>query len=441
VRIPGTARPRRLIVPMTLALVAVGVFSVGAAAATPTATVTLSPGSRIAGGTAQMTFTVVPDSGALSQVALTTPNAGWTVKTSAATTSNADGTTTITVNNLKVGPSSSFSLSFDATAPCTPGAYQWGLVLTKAGGTYSYDSTQLVTSVTSTGTQCTSEFSGQPADTAPGDAIFGDPFAAQFPTVFPKPARVTVTILRGDGTVDLSYNNTVTLFLVSDPTGTNPLTGDLMSKASAGVAGVEPDPFLAVIPKAFPGLFRLGATVPNVPSPAPSRGISIVAPNDKDSCSKGTTCTIDLKNDGVTTHAEATSTNSAVFVAGTTDNTSTDATFSCPGQVLITSSTVAFDYTGDGLVKVTETISKELMNAIPQNGSGLTGVCIASLTSFIQKGGTQAVFDSNLGLFVGMLRNCGPKVKSKCLMDSHKDQAGQGIVTYILASGDPPRRL
>jgi hypothetical protein len=432
VRFPRSISFRRFVVPTALALVAIGLFSVGAAAASPTATATITS-SAAAGSKQTLTLTVTPASGTVFTVAVTTPSAGWTLSNPSSGTlkSNDDGTTTLTDTRLKIGPMTTYTLTVDARVPCSFATNTWTLLVTQKNGT-AYEVNQPTTDVKAP-SECTAAFSHQPANTglAP-DVIYATPYwdTVKVPAM---PTPMAVTIRRGDGSTDLSYAQTVTLSLANNPAAAT-LGGVVSVNAVKGVA----DTFRATIDKASSG-YRLSAAARDV-APVESNDFAIVKPDAFHVCNatSNEACAIHLSNPGVETDVSTTNpkTGQTAIIGG-----ATTANFACPGQLVLTSTAIAIDSTGDGNIVVSEVISKDVMNQIPQNGIALVGVCVASLVSFIQDGGTPAVFDPTINLYVGLLPKCSSKIKVKCVSQFRKDMAGAGHITYILDPNDPPRRL
>jgi hypothetical protein len=114
----------------------------------------------------------------------------------------------------------------------------------------------------------------------------------------------------------------------------------------------------------------------------------------------------------------------------------------CPGYDEITEVISSFDFDGSGLKTVVDTISAEQMKEIANQGVSFLQGCFGSSLPFTDRSGNPAMFNSTLGLFVGLLPDCPPNKKNlaasaPCVVSRQGGGNGTGLFTYVAADKDP----
>jgi hypothetical protein len=114
----------------------------------------------------------------------------------------------------------------------------------------------------------------------------------------------------------------------------------------------------------------------------------------------------------------------------------------CPGYDEITEVISSFDFNGSGLKTIVDVISAEQMKEIANQGVSFLQACFGSSLPFTDRSGNPAVFNSTLGLFVGLVPDCPPNKKNlaafaPCVVSRQGGGNGTGLFTMVAADGDP----
>jgi hypothetical protein len=114
----------------------------------------------------------------------------------------------------------------------------------------------------------------------------------------------------------------------------------------------------------------------------------------------------------------------------------------CPGYNEITEVITSFDFNGNGLKTVVDTVSAQQMKEIANQGVSKLQACFGSSLPFIDRSGNPAVFNASLGLFVGLMRDCPANKKSlaqfaPCVVSRQGGGGGTGQFTYAAQENDP----
>jgi hypothetical protein len=440
------ARPLRAGVTAALVLFGIALVPTGASAAAPTLSASLAPGSVSAGSTTGFSLTVSSNQGQLSTLTLGTSNnfivdADSVVPSSG--TPAGSSASQVSVSGLKISGSSVLTVSFDAAARCTPGSYGWTLTATQKTGT-SYVPVTFSTTVTTT-SECRLLF----------HTIHGGVKDVPFP--------VSVEVRRADGSVDDAYTGDVSMSIENDPGEDDAmLTGGDATPATAGVAT-----FWASLNEAGTG-YVLEACSPNVNgvatcSPMPEDGSGFLSNafsiyDDAHECRSASDCFVtasglqiasarvsatngqagDVISVGIWSVAEF---GGAVSTAALTS----PGTLDCAGYDEVTTEVTSFDYTGDGTKVVTDTLSTDVMQALPSNGVAHLQTCFGSESSFPTRPATPpAEYDPVLGLWVGLLPDCPSNrdfnLFAPCVISRMSSPMGEGMISYVAEEGDPAGR-
>ncbi len=473
---------RRTALSRALGPITVGIFLLAAlmapnaGAAIKTAAASLTPGSANAGATTRFTLSVSPTQGTLGSITLIVPEDGFarprfvidgnvTVSSGTALVSP----TQIEVVGLKISPSQSLTVGFDATPPCTPtpeSSYAWNLSAFERTGS-AYTVTQPATSVSST-SDCRLVFTAGPQDALTGQTITTTDFN------MPAGGPIQVSVFRDDSTVDTTFTGTIQLFIETDP-GANDatLSGGTSSAPVDGAASFTPALDVAGIGYV---LEACNPTVNEVTSCAQSledaQGFlseMFTIQNSLLQCESPSGCpSLSVTGSGLQVSSARVSASNAqagnfitvgVWSVGSTGPTAAAAsgitttivagTLDCPGYDEITDEVVSFAYSGTGTKTVTLTITQEAMQALePSNGVAHVQICFGSTIPFVTRDGSLTGpedFDPTLGLYVGLLPNCpgggvDPSLFAPCVISRTAEMAGQGVITYNAAGGDPAGR-
>lgn len=392
-----------------------------AGAAAPTFTASFAPpASSNAGALTPYELQVSSNQGTIAKVIVTAPD-GFAIAGGASASQ-------ISFNGLRISGSTVATLSFSAYAACTPNPYAWRVDAVQKDGTPYAPNTAVstVNSITTeTPTACRVRFSGQPASAVVTHVHTTVPYSEdRSDPVDPHP--VAVEVFRADGKTDPSYSGSVELTLPASP-------GALSGGSAIAVHGTAE--FAPTINEVRFG-WILEASAANVTARA--RSTSFQTTETFENC-RGGTCSETAY--GTEILSATVSAPGAVKNDIVTVGVDGMPLFDCFGySEVVTTEATGFDYTGDGPKIVTDLISKEVMNTLPQNGASLIETCLASTVKFLQKDGTFAPFDADLGMYVGVIPDCKTKSQVYCNVSKTKTVAGVGEIVYRVGEGDPAGR-
>jgi len=403
-----------------------------------------SPPSVPAGSTAAFTLTItnLADPQQLGSANLTAPP-GFTL-VSASTPSPAGSASivgdTVRLRDLSLPPGETMSVGFDATAPCFPGSYTWGLQVKQAnnfngppGNDFVPDPDQVSLTTDVTGT-CQLAFRLEdPAGS--GSFTTGQPSHAEKDATIttvaftPGGAPVIVEAEDGSGHRLTSFTGSIELSISSaDPPG-GTLSGGTPASQADGAATFAPS--IDAI-----GTYTLLASSDAIPSTgwATSDPFQIV----DDACGPGETCQVTIPT---MMEVETTNTSSSGFTflsVGVEDIDCGDTYGHAPFTTLIDST----EASTSGTKTETVTIFKQFVNAQPNNGAAHYQVCFsrpASAGTFTTLDGTDAPLVD--GEYLGLLPPCPPQMpEPPCIRSKNKDRAGNVVIVLLLDENDPKHR-
>ena len=111
----------------------------------------------------------------------------------------------------------------------------------------------------------------------------------------------------------------------------------------------------------------------------------------------------------------------------------------CPGYNEITEVITSFDFDGAGLKTVVDVVSAAQMKEVANQGVSKLQACFGSSLPFTDRNGNPAVFNTTLGLFVGLMKDCPTNrekhVASSLLLSSRGREAGRGHGPVHLCRG------
>jgi hypothetical protein len=389
--------------------------------------VAITPASLAAGASQSFSFTVTNEATtqSLGSVKITAPS-GFVITAAPGAATVTPGSALFT--NLAVQPGANTSLSVTATAPCTGGAYTWGMEVKQSndfsgppGNDFQLDtanSTPL--SGTATGT-CSLAFSGEPAATAAGHVITTGVNSSGGP--------VQVEVLDGTGVVIANSTAPITVGLSSNP-GSGSLSGTATVNASAGVAS-----FSDLSINAAGVGYALQATSPGIASATSNPPFTVYGSFGACSSSCSGSASNKTTAGSVTTSSGAPGDLLGVGIGGVSYTcNSTYQPVSDPVNVQL------LDANGNplsGQFTAVLTIFKNTVQNSGHPGASSWQVCYADTTSFTPRPGT-TLGDATIGgvhYFTGLLPDCSSSQPAPCVQARNKNNAGDVLVT-ILAAGD-----
>jgi len=395
-----------------------------AAAQTKPYSVVVSPGSVDGGRPATFTVTLTNRSSqqSIGSVNVTAPTGFGAVSASRPST----GTATVSGNvvqlrDIAIAPGDSRSVDVVANVPCRTGSFTWDVVAKQSNdfrgegndfGPQANDSrlTTEVSRVCVGGTAL--RFVGQPASARVGSAIT----TSRYNT--PPGGPVTVEIVDSAGNRATTSNVAVSLAL----TGPGTLSGSNPVQAVNGLATFSDLSIDA------PGSYALVASSAGL-APATSNPFRI----DEAAvvCSPSCATTPTLSNGPVTLSVAVGPGDPGVLVIDKS------ASIDCAGYQELSPTGFDIDFIFDsptahnGRAKVvTATISKALMNSVPDNGASHLEMCFAAPFQFPTKPGPLAM--------LGLLPDCG---SAPCVSKRSKTPAGQGLIEVQAPGGDKDPRF
>jgi hypothetical protein len=265
---------------------------------------------------------------------------------------------------------------------------------------------------------------------------------------------VVVRFARANGSTDTTCTDTISLTIANDPgNDTATLSCDGLLCSTPAIRGVAT--FTASLSEAGYG-YTLEACSPTTNGSCPPvsgphffSGLFAVY-NASTPCRNRQTCSAGAAvEDQVSTQVSAngqdgTTVRAGVFgvrqvVPGGPGNLSE---LDCPGYDEITEVISSFDFNGSGIKTIVDVISAEQMKEIANQGVSFLQACFGSSLPFTDRSGNPAVFDSTLGLFVGLVPDCPANKKNlaafaPCVVSRQGGGNGTGLFTMVAADGDP----
>jgi hypothetical protein len=385
-----------------------------------------------AGQVLQATFTNRSAPQHIGSANLTVPAAFTAVSASV----EGPGTVTRTGNvvqlrNLDIAPGDSLTVTVVANVPCVVGNNTWSVIAKQANdfsGPPGNDFGPLVDSnLTTSVTGCSGvalRFVGQPANAHANQAITTTPLNS------PPGGPVTVEVIDGTGNRLTTSSAVITMSLVPD---TAALNGTKVVTAVNGLAT------FADLSIDAPGSYKLLASSEGLTS-VTSSTFQVVANDAQTVCVEDVNCTATLSN--ADAQFDITAQGNAQFDAGVlTLNRMTG--LDCAGYNELVQGDFAVDFLPNpgftGRQKLaTLTISKEAMQALPENGAAQVNMCFGAPFRFAVKPGTPPLQEPQPGFFVGLLPDCGTP---PCVSKRNKTQAGQGVIQARAPGGDKDPRF
>jgi len=410
---------------------------VPASAEGPTLTASLTPESANAGAETTFTLTVSPDSGELVSISLASPSSFFVGDANSSSgDASVDDHETVNVTGLNIGTENSLTVTITAWPTCTPGSPNtWTLdgVQSGEGEGTPFEQQTFSTTVTQP-SSCKLVFRG---------------IVAQLTNIA---FAVKVDVKRANDTIDATYSDQVSLSIENDP-GSNDatLTNDGPKTPSEGTAT-----FSASLNKAGTG-YVLEACSPSITgsacAPVLEDGLGFLSGafavyDSKKDCLNGQSCFTSASLQGqASTQVTANGQNGKSVKAGVFGVPQAIvggnlANLDCPGYNEITEVITSFDFDGAGLKTVVDTVSAQQMKEIANQGVSKLQACFGSSLPFTDRSGNAAVFNTSLGLYVGLMRDCPPNKKSlapfaPCVVSRQGGGGGTGQFTYVAQEKDP----
>jgi hypothetical protein len=348
------------------------------------------------------------------------------------------GTATLSGNvmqlrNLDIAPGGTLTATVRANVPCATGRFAWTVIAKQANdfsgppgndfGPLAGPPSNLITSVTGA---CAAalRFATQPANAHANQAITTTPLNS------PPGGPVTVEVIDGTGNRLTTPSAVITMSLVPD---TAALNGTKVVTAVNGLAT------FADLSIDAPGSYKLLASSEGLTS-VTSSTFQVVANDAQTVCVEDVNCTATLSN--ADAQFDITAQGNAQFDAGVlTLNRMTG--LDCAGYNELVQGDFAVDFLPNpgfiGRQKLaTLTISKEAMQALPENGAAQVNMCFGAPFRFAVKPGTPPLQEPQPGFFVGLLPDCGTP---PCVSKRNKTQAGQGVIQARAPGGDKDPRF
>jgi hypothetical protein len=337
----------------------------------------------------------------------------------------------VQLRNLDIPPGEQLKVTITANVPCAAGSFAWSVIAKQANdfsGPPGNDFGPLVDSnLTTSVTGCSGvalRFVGQPANAHANQAITTTPLNS------PPGGPVTVEVIDGTGNRLTTSSAVITMSLVPD---TAALNGTKVVTAVNGLAT------FADLSIDAPGSYKLLASSEALTS-VTSSTFQVVANDAQTVCVEDVNCTATLSN--ADAQFDITAQGNAQFDAGVlTLNRMTG--LDCAGYNELVQGDFAVDFLPNpgftGRQKLaTLTISKEAMQALPENGAAQMNMCFGAPFRFAVKPGTPPLQEPQPGFFVGLLPDCGTP---PCVSKRNKTQAGQGVIQARAPGGDKDPRF
>jgi hypothetical protein len=333
--------------------------------------------------------------------------------------------------NLSLAPSAAVTLTVSASAPCSGGAYQWGIEAKQSNDFNGLPGNDFKLDPASAGNlkgtltgSLSLAFTSEPTDTAAG-AVITSPVGS-------KRGPVMVEVLNGCGKLATASSAKVTVAIGSNP-GSGTLSGTVMVSASGGIASFSD---LKINP---PGVgYTLVATSPGITS-ATSAAFTIWPSFQP--CPASAPCSASASS--ATTSGTVTTSSAAPgdFVATGIGGVS----LTCNGTYQAVSDPFGFAlFNAAGVpqsttLTVTLQIDKSLVKSSGHPGASSWQICYAApqtspFTALPGTSGTTTI--GGITFDTGLLPDCSRTSEAPCVQARHKANAGDVVVTF-LALGDP----
>jgi hypothetical protein len=385
----------------------------------------ISPSGVAGGASASFTFTIKNEASTqqLGSVQINAPS-GFVI-TSAPGSASLTSTSALFLN-LAIAPTATTTLTVNATAPCSAGNYQWGLLAKQSndfsgppGNDFQLDPASAGNLAGTVTGSCSLAFSGEPSGTAAGHVISTGFNSSGGP--------VQVEVLDGTGHLVTTSTATISIGLASNP-GSGSLSGAAPVAASGGVAS-------------FPGL-SINAPGIGYALSASSAGIAPAMSTDFTIYGSIGSCSGACAGSG--------SSKTTIGSASTTGTTG-DAlgvgvggvSYTCDSAYQPVSDPVnvdLLDATGkaqNAQFTATLEISKSAVQASGHTGASTWQVCYADTSPFPVRSGTSqgTVEIGGVTYYTGLLPDCSNSQPAPCVESRNKDNAGDVVIT-LLATGD-----
>ena len=414
---PRNTRSRKLLAPLVLTLV-VGAIAVAPSALAAPGTVvgTISPSSVPAGATAGLGFTLAPTSGQVRSFNLTAP-AGWSILSVTPQAGTSFTASQIQGRNVSATSSSPLSVAFSVQAPCA-GSTAWSLAARSGGGFtgsgFAVDATSSLS--TSLSESCTAAFVAAPADAA----FNGGTTSQNITSERFVPAGAAVEVLVSDGAGNPRAGISITLQLTTNTTGatlSGPVTDVSDAAGSATFEGAAP---LTIN--------RLGLGYIITPTGSGVVGTAsdeVGIYREGEPCPSGQTCVV---NDNVSDPKLGASVTSdtpgdlGVLVRG--------ASIDCASYNELSTSEIAWKFTGTGAQIVTATLSKALSKLVLDRGSSHFDVCVQ-----VDEGKAPFIDKFGAPVTTGLLPDCSSSVTTNCIMSETAAGGGGRLITFTIEDG------
>ncbi len=413
-----SARSRKLLAPLLLTLVVAAIaVAPSALAASGTVVGTISPSSVPAGAAADLTFTLKTTSGQVSSFNLTAPT-GWTITGFTPQTGISQSGSQIQGRNITATSSTTLTVAFSVRAPCAPASASWTLAARSGGGftgsSFPVDPTSsLVTPLSGT---CTAAFTAAPTDAA----FNGGTTSQNISSERFVPGGDALEVLVSDAGGAPRAGISITLALSPNPTS---LSGDITETSGAdGLATFGSTATPVTINKLGLG-FTITPTGSGIVGTA-SGEIGIY--REGEPCPEGQTCVV---NDNISDPKLRASVSSNS--AGDLGVLVLPFTINCDGYSELSTTEIAWKFTGTGAQIVTATVSKALSKQVVDRGSSHIDVCFQTdpgKDAFVPKGGGTPVN-------IGLLADCNSTITTNCIMSETAAPGGGRLVTFTVEDG------
>jgi hypothetical protein len=416
---PRRTRSRRMFAPfVVVAIVAAIAVAPSALAASTTVVGTISPPSVPAGATRDLTFTLRTTSGQVSSFNLTAP-AGFSITSLTPQAGLTLSGSQIQGRNIAANSSSSLNVAFSVQAPCSATNTAWTLVA-RTGGNFTGSSvgvdpgSALSTSLTGT---CTAGFVTDPAD-----AAFNGGTASENITSQRFVPDGTLEVLVSDGGGAPRAGVSISLQLSTNPTSAS-LTGPITDTSDAdGLTSFGSQATPVTVGKLGLG-YQMRPTGTGVTGTASGEfGIY----REGEPCPTGQTCVVHDNISDPKLRASVSSSTSGdlgvLVLAYTID---------CDGYSELSSTEIAWKFTGTGAQIVTATVSKTLSKQVVDRGSSHIDVCFQTdpgKAAFTPKGGGLPVNE-------GLLADCNSTITTNCILSETASPGGGRLVTFTVEDG------
>jgi hypothetical protein len=388
--------------------------------------VAVSPSNPTAGASTSFAFTITNEAATqqLGSAQISAP-VGFVI-TSASGAASFTSSSALFLN-LSLAPSVTTTLTLTASAPCSGGAYQWGIEA-KQSNNFNGSGNDFQLDPASAGNlngaltgSLSLAFTSEPTDTVAGAVITSQAGSQGGP--------VKVEVLNGCGQLATSSSAEVAV-AIGPNSGPGTLSGTVMVPASGGIASFSD------LRINQPGGYSLVATSPGITS-ATSAGFTIftgsVQPCPSSTCSASAS--------SATTSGTVTTSSAPAggFIATQMGGVS----FSCGGTYMPVSDVFGFFvFNAAGVPQstsliVTLRIDKSLVQSSGHPGASSWQICYASTTHFTPLPNTSGTATIGGVTFeTGLLPDCSSAQEAPCVQARNKNNAGDVIVTF-LAFGDP----